>query len=102
MTQLALDFAVQTTRPRTGRERKADALAKIQGGNARWLEAVRLKAFVLACDHGEVTADDLAEHVEHLRVHRCPCGLVLDRDHNAALNVLRLGRSRWEAADAVA
>jgi len=28
------------------------------------------------------------------RVHRCPyedCGLVLDRDHNAALNILRLG-----------
>jgi putative transposase len=30
------------------------------------------------------------------RVHICPCGLALDRDHNAALNVLRLGRSRWE------
>ena len=36
------------------------------------------------------------------RVHACPCGLVLDRDENAARNVLRLGRSRWEAADAVA
>ena len=36
------------------------------------------------------------------RVHRCPCGLVLDRDENAARNILRLGRSRWEAADAVA
>jgi putative transposase len=36
------------------------------------------------------------------RAHRCPCGLVLDRDHNAALNILRLGRSRREAADAVA
>jgi transposase len=25
-------------------------------------------------------------------VHRCPfCGLTLDRDHNAALNILRLG-----------
>ena len=36
------------------------------------------------------------------RVHTCPCGLVLDRDYNAALNVLRLGRSRREAADAVA
>ena len=32
------------------------------------------------------------------RVHRCPCGLVLDRDHNAAINVLRLGRSRRVAA----
>lgn len=28
------------------------------------------------------------------RTHRCPnCGLVLDRDHNAALNILRLGES---------
>jgi putative transposase len=27
------------------------------------------------------------------RVHRCPCGLVLSRDQNAALNVLALGRS---------
>ena len=36
------------------------------------------------------------------RVHACPCGLVLDRDHNAALNILRAGRARWEAADAVA
>jgi putative transposase len=36
------------------------------------------------------------------RAHCCPCGLVLNRDHNAALNILRLGRSRREAADAVA
>lgn len=46
---------------------------------------------------GRVQAKTLSE-----RVHACPCGLVLDRDHNAALNVLRLGRSRWETADAVA
>lgn len=26
-----------------------------------------------------------------VRVHHCPCGLVLDRDHNAALNILRRG-----------
>jgi len=25
------------------------------------------------------------------RVHSCPCGLVLNRDHNASLNILRLG-----------
>jgi len=25
----------------------------------------------------------------------CECGLSLDRDHNAALNLLRLGQSRW-------
>jgi putative transposase len=27
------------------------------------------------------------------RVHSCPCGLVLDRDHNAGLNILALGMS---------
>jgi putative transposase len=36
---------------------------------------------------GQVVQKDLSE-----RVHRCSfCGLTLDRDHNAALNVLRLG-----------
>lgn len=29
-----------------------------------------------------------------VRVHCCPCGCVLDRDHNAALNVLRVGQTR--------
>ncbi len=38
-----------------------------------------------SCD--QVVQKDLSE-----RVHRCPfCGLTLDRDHNAALNILRLG-----------
>ena len=27
------------------------------------------------------------------RVHNCRCGLTLDRDHNAAINILRLGTS---------
>lgn len=36
---------------------------------------------------GQVVQKDLSE-----RVHRCPfCGLTLDRDYNAALNILRLG-----------
>jgi putative transposase len=32
-----------------------------------------------------------------VRVHKCPsCGLILDRDVNAAINILRLGTSpRW-------
>jgi putative transposase len=29
------------------------------------------------------------------RVFRCACGYVADRDENAALNILRLGQSRW-------
>jgi putative transposase len=29
-----------------------------------------------------------------VRIHSCPdCGLTVDRDHNAALNILRLGQS---------
>lgn len=39
---------------------------------------------------GVVRKKDLDE-----RVHSCPCGLVLDRDVNASLNILRLGRSLW-------
>ena len=36
---------------------------------------------------GKVVQKDLSE-----RVHSCPfCGLTLDRDHNAAINILRLG-----------
>jgi putative transposase len=36
---------------------------------------------------GEIVKKELSE-----RTHRCPfCGLVLDRDHNAAINILRLG-----------
>lgn len=38
---------------------------------------------------GAVVRKTLAE-----RVHRCSCGTVLDRDHNAALNVQRRGRRR--------
>jgi putative transposase len=36
---------------------------------------------------GQIVYKDLSE-----RTHSCPvCGLVLDRDHNAAINILRLG-----------
>ena len=35
---------------------------------------------------------ELAEKDLSVRVHECPrCGLVLDRDQNAAINILRLG-----------
>jgi len=37
---------------------------------------------------GAVVKKELSE-----RWHSCACGTELDRDHNAALNILRLGRS---------
>ncbi|WP_376797124.1 RNA-guided endonuclease InsQ/TnpB family protein, partial [Thermogemmatispora sp.] len=37
-----------------------------------------------------------------VRMVSCPCGLVLDRDVNAAINILRLGRSRWASTSAAA
>lgn len=36
---------------------------------------------------------DIAEKKLNQRIHTCKCGLVLDRDHNAAINILRLGTS---------
>lgn len=43
------------------------------------------------------------EHVGlSVRTVSCPCGLVLDRDVNAAINILRLGRSRWALTPAAA
>ena len=38
---------------------------------------------------GTMRKKELAE-----RWHSCPCGVELDRDHNAALNILRLGSSQ--------
>lgn len=40
---------------------------------------------------GKIVQKDLS-----VRVHKCECGLVLGRDHNAAINVLNLGlKSAW-------
>jgi putative transposase len=44
---------------------------------------------------GEIVKKDLSE-----RIHSCPyCGLTLDRDHNAAINILRLGLQSLRIAD---
>jgi IS605 OrfB family transposase len=40
---------------------------------------------------GTVVKKDLSE-----RWHECSCGCSLDRDHNAAINILRLGQSRQQ------
>jgi len=37
---------------------------------------------------GAIVKKDLS-----IRIHRCSCGLEIDRDYNAALNILRLGQS---------
>jgi len=43
------------------------------------------------------------EHIDlSVRTVSCSCGLVLDRDVNAAINILRLGRSRWALTPAAA
>ncbi len=44
------------------------------------------------CGCGAIRKKTLEE-----RWHSCECGCELDRDHNAALNILRLGRSRQSA-----
>ena len=44
---------------------------------------------------GAMVTKTLAE-----RVHRCACGFIADRDHNAALNVLALGTSAVRLAEA--
>lgn len=41
---------------------------------------------------GAVSKKELSQ-----RTHSCPCGITLGRDHNAALNILALGRSVVEA-----
>lgn len=61
----------------------------------RYVVAVNPKGTSQRCSQcGATVSKTLAE-----RQHDCPyCGLSLGRDHNAALNVLRLGRSRVEVS----
>jgi putative transposase len=47
----------------------------------------------LCCRCGKIVPKDLSE-----REHRCICGLTIDRDHNAAINVLARGRRALELA----
>jgi putative transposase len=49
----------------------------------------------LCCRCGKIVPKDLSE-----REHRCVCGLTIDRDHNAAINVLARGRRALELAEA--
>jgi len=59
----------------------------------KWLIPVNPRNTTKACSGcGELVPKTLSQ-----RTHSCPsCGLVLGRDHNAALNILRLGESLAE------
>jgi len=77
-------------------------------GWGKFLEIATYKAFVLgkkllavpphytsqqcsAC--GEIVKKSLSA-----RTHRCPCGFAANRDHNAALNILRIGMDTLQAS----
>jgi putative transposase len=65
------------------------ALASKAEYAGKWLVPVNPNYTTQACSGcGTIVPKGLSS-----RVHSCVCGLVLDRDHNAALNVLALGRS---------
>jgi putative transposase len=67
-------------------------LIAVTSYKAEWagkrVEMVKPKGTSQLCSGcGQIVLKDLSE-----RVHKCPfCGLTLDRDHNAAINILRLG-----------
>jgi len=55
----------------------------------KWMVPVNPKGTSQKCSGcGVIIRKELSE-----RVHSCSCGLTLGRDHNAALNIKRLGMS---------
>jgi putative transposase len=70
------------------------SMCEYKAANAGTVQVIRVdpKYTSQACSScGQVRKKDLSE-----RWHSCECGCSLDRDHNAALNILRLGRSLRE------
>lgn len=60
----------------------------------KWAIPINPKGTTIRCSGcGAEVRKSLAE-----REHRCACGLLLGRDHNAALNILALGRSAVEVS----
>jgi transposase len=59
----------------------------------------QLKTRVWVVSRGLVTCDDPPKVVHEFSV--VACGLVLGRDHNAALNILRLGESLAERQNCI-
>jgi putative transposase len=59
----------------------------------RWVVPVNPRNTTKQCSGcGELVPKSLFE-----RIHSCKCGLIMGRDHNAAVNILRLGRSLVQA-----
>jgi putative transposase len=60
---------------------------KAERAGAKLVEVKARNTSQLCSGCGEIVPKKLS-----VRMHNCPhCGLVLDRDHNAALNILRRG-----------
>lgn len=63
----------------------------------RTMVKVNPKNTTQACSQcGEIVPKDLS-----IRIHKCSCGFEATRDYNAALNILRLGRSLCNMQEAV-
>jgi putative transposase len=70
-------------------------LCKSKAANAGYTQVIKVdpKYTSQVCSRcGQVRKKKLSE-----RWHSCECGCELDRDHNAAINILRLGRSHQVA-----
>ena len=59
----------------------------------RWVVPVNPRNTTKQCS----SCGELVEKKIFERTHSCKCGLVMGRDHNAAVNILRLGRSLVKA-----
>jgi len=80
-------------------------------GDAAWNQFIQFTTYKAECAGRIVVAVDprntskmcsrcgqIVEKKLSDRVHHCSCGLVLDRDHNASLNILRLGMESLASA----
>ena len=69
-------------------------VSKAEGAGRTVVQVDPRNTTQLCSDCGEMVRKDLS-----VRTHKCPhCGLILDRDHNAALNILARGLTRLGAS----
>ena len=101
-------IAVENLSPQKMAEKSSTGMAKsiLDAAWGQFLELLRVKAeeagrgFVKVPPYGTSSTCFMCRTYRKKslseRVHSCPCGLVLDRDLHASLNILRLGRSLRE------